>query len=113
MKSCADKTRPLFKGIDVKRGGDIIAIYDISLMHEAQLFLAHLPVYLDTRFGDAIWDWFTLDYKTNEMSNFPWCSVTRRVIDSPTVRVRDDECESDDEDEDDYCALLIGENPEH
>ena len=90
-----------------------MALYDISLQHEAQLSLAHLPVYLEARFGDAIWDWFTPDYKTNEMSNFRWCADTMHVIDSPTVRVRDDATESDDKEEEDYCALLVGEVPEH
>ena len=49
----------LFKGIEVKRARDIVAVYDNSLTHEAQLFLAHLHLYLETRFGDAIWDWLT------------------------------------------------------
>ena len=56
MKSCTDKTIPLFKGINVKWADDIVAIYDISLTHEAQQFLAHLPVYLAAWFGEAIWD---------------------------------------------------------
>ena len=34
------------------------------------------------------------------------------VIDSPTVRVRGSDFDSDDEEED-FCAQLIGENPEH
>jgi len=71
-------------------------------------------VYLEIRFGDAIWDWFTSDYKNTEMSEFIWCYVTKLVIDSPTVRVRGDESDSgDDEDEGDFCAPLIGKNPEH
>ena len=112
MKSCADKTRPLFKGIDVKWGGDIVAVYDISLTHEAQLFLAHLPVYLETRFADSIWDWFTPDYKLNEMGEFMWCPDTKRVIDSPIVRVSGDESDSSDEDSN-YCTLLAGEIEAH
>ena len=47
------------------------------------------------------------------MSEFLWCSVTKRVIDSPTVRVRGDESDSGDDEEDDFCAPLIGENQEH
>ena len=112
MKSCTDKTKSLFKGIDVKWARDIVAVYDISLMHEAQLFLAHFSVYLETRFGEAIWDWFTPDYKNNEMGEFIWCSVTKRVIDSQSVRVRGDESDSDEE-IDDYCAPLAGEIDEH
>ena len=46
------------------------------------------------------------------MSNFRWCADTMRVIDSPTVRVRDDAAEGDDKEEEDYCALLVGEVPE-
>ena len=70
-------------------------------------------MYLETRFCDAIRDWFTPDYKKNEMSNFLWCCVTKRVIDSPTVRVRNDDSDSDDDEEEDFCAPLIGKNPEH
>ena len=38
MKSCTDKTRPRFMGIDVECAGDIVAVYNNSITHEAQLF---------------------------------------------------------------------------
>jgi len=68
MNSFTDKTTPLFKGIDVKWADD--AVYDISITHEAQRCLAYLSVYLETRFGEAIWHWFTPDYKNNKMRDF-------------------------------------------
>ena len=39
--------------------------------------------------------------------------VTKRVIDSPTVRVRGDDSDSEDDGEEDFGAPLIEENPEH
>ena len=47
------------------------------------------------------------------MASFLCCAVTKRVIDSPTVRVRGDDSDSDDNEEEDFCGPLIGENPEH
>jgi len=40
MKSCTDKTIPLFKGISIKWVEDIVAVYDISLTHEAQQYFS-------------------------------------------------------------------------
>ena len=47
------------------------------------------------------------------MRDFLWCSVTKRVIDAPTVRVCGDDSDSDDDEEENFRAALIGENPEH
>ena len=47
------------------------------------------------------------------MRDILWCTVTKRVIDSPTVRVRGDDSDSDDDKEENFFVPLIGENPEH
>jgi hypothetical protein len=55
VKSITDLETPLFIGVDMKWNGDII---DSSLAQEAQMFIAHLPLYLEHALGNMIWKWF-------------------------------------------------------
>ena len=39
--------------------GDIQAVHHVDQATEAETLLAHLPVYLEVKFGSAIWKWFS------------------------------------------------------
>ena len=108
MKTISDVTMPLFSSIMQKWDGDIMGVYDISHSQEATLFLAHLPVYLEFRFGDGVWSWFTTDFRA-VMNEFRWCPESCRVIDAPVVSVTDnDEDSVPEEFEADFLIPLVG-----
>jgi hypothetical protein len=58
VKSIMDLETPLFIGVDMKWNGNIVATSDSSLAQEAQMFIAHLPLYLEHAHGNMIWKWF-------------------------------------------------------
>jgi hypothetical protein len=58
VKSITDVETPLFIGVDMKLNGDIVATSDSSLAQEAQMFIAHLPFYLEHALRNMIWKWF-------------------------------------------------------
>ena len=53
---------PLFLAIEVNSWmGDIQAVHHVDQATEAETLLAHLPVYLEVKFGSAIWKWISSD----------------------------------------------------
>jgi hypothetical protein len=52
VKSITDLETPLFIGADMKWNGDMVATSDASLAQEAQMFIAHLPLYLEHALGE-------------------------------------------------------------
>jgi hypothetical protein len=63
VKSITDLETPLFIGVDMKWNGNIVATSDSSLAQEAQLFIAHLPLYLEHALRNMIWKWFLPEHR--------------------------------------------------
>jgi len=61
--------------------GDIQAVQHVDQVMEAETLLAHLPVYLEVKFGSAIWKWFSSDCRI-EMEDYVWDEDQQRVIET-------------------------------
>jgi hypothetical protein len=83
IKSITDLETPLFIGVDMKWNGDIVATSDVSLATEAQMIIAHLPLYLEHALGNKIWKWFLPDHRVFMEENFVYSDKDgiHRVID--------------------------------
>jgi hypothetical protein len=68
----------------MKWNGDIIATSDASLAQEAQMFIAHLLLYLEHALGNMIiWKWFLPEHRIFMEENFVYDDKDRvnRVVD--------------------------------
>ena len=61
--------------------GDIQAVHHVDQATEAETLLAHLPVYLEFKFGSAVWKWFSSDCRI-EMEDYVWDEDEQRVIEA-------------------------------
>ena len=61
--------------------GDIQAVHHVDQAAEAETLLAHLPVYLEVKFGSAIWKWFSADCRL-EMDDYTYDVDELRVVDA-------------------------------
>ena len=48
------------------------------LTNEAQTMLAHLPIYLEAKFGPAIWKWFTTSHKA-DLKDCTWDKQLQKI----------------------------------
>jgi hypothetical protein len=83
VKSITDLETPLFIGVDMKWNGDIVATSDSSLAHEALMFIARLPLYLEHALGNMIWKWFLPEHRIFMEENFVYDNKdgVNRVVD--------------------------------
>jgi hypothetical protein len=55
VKSISDLETPLSIGADMKWNSNIVTTSGASLAQEAQMFIVHLPLYLEHALGNKIW----------------------------------------------------------
>ena len=59
MTSARDRNIPMFTCVDRTWNGDVVAVFSKDRANEAKQFLAHLPLYLEQRYGPQAWTFFT------------------------------------------------------
>jgi hypothetical protein len=103
VKSITDLETPLFIGVDMKWNGDIVATSDSSFGQEAQMFIAHLPLYLEHILGNLIWKWFLPEHRVFMQENFEYSSEdgVNRVVDKIKSRPKKRPKKKGDEDDGD------------
>ena len=90
MKTKMEPSWPLFVSIEFSTWRqEIIAVYMKDVTDEAHTMLAHLPIYLEAKFGDNIWKWFTSTHKA-DLKDYYWDESLQRVV------TDDDNCDDAD-----------------
>jgi hypothetical protein len=79
VKSIMDLETPLFIGVDMKWNGGIVATSDASLAQEAQMFIAHLPLYLEHALRNMIWKWFLSEHRIFMEEKFVTMTKTESI----------------------------------
>ena len=72
---------PLYLSVDVSWRGDLTALYHTANEEEAHTILDYLPVFLEARFGERIWSWFSCSCR-DEMSLFKWDAEQCKVVEA-------------------------------
>jgi len=80
MKTKAQRFWPLFVAFDYDTFRDeICAVVHLDLIAEATTVLTYLPVYLQAKFGNSTWQWFSIECR-KEMTNYKWHKDEHRVV---------------------------------
>jgi len=70
----------LFVAIDYDTFSDeICAVVHLDLIAEATTVLTYLPVYLQAKFGNSTWQWFSIECRKG-MTNYKWHKDEHRVV---------------------------------
>ena len=81
---------PLFLGVDVTPGGEVVVISSQSMKVEAESMLAHLGLYLAEIFGSVVWDAFTFEYKL-PMDGYQYCPNKRCAVEIDNSSIESDD----------------------
>ena len=61
------------------KGRDISAVFHVDNEAEATTMLSYLPVFLEEKYGEQIWKWFSVGCK-DELSAFKWDPEQKCVV---------------------------------
>ena len=91
MKTKQDSSWLLFVSVDFDSfRNEIIAVIHNDTVSETSSVLSFLPVFLETKFGVEIWQWFSTECRA-EMSTYTWDEDEQRVM---TTAFSDNESDS-------------------
>ena len=80
MKTKMEPSWPLFVSIEFSTWRqEIVAVYMKDVTNEAHTMLAHLPIYLEAKFGENIWKWFTSSHKA-DLKDYYWDETLQKVV---------------------------------
>ena len=82
IKTKVNWTWPLFLSVDLSwNGGDISAVFHRDNETEATTMLSYLPVFLEEKYGEQIWKWFSIECR-DELSAFKWDPEKKCVVET-------------------------------
>ena len=93
IKTRANWQWPLFLSVDFDDyRGDITALFHKDNSTEASTLLDYLPLILEAKYGDKVWNWFTPETR-GDMQPYQWNEETNCVEEAP----RDADCGGTDD----------------